>query len=61
MPVETLPSFIAFTRKKDLKALREKFDIELKAMIKMGECRKVVDIYPISPAAVAFFYAETKN
>lgn len=61
VPVETLPSFIAFTKKKDLKPLRDKFDVELKAMIKNGEYRKVVDGYHIPAAALSFFYAETKT
>jgi polar amino acid transport system substrate-binding protein len=45
--VESVPSYIAFSKKRDLTSLRDKFDLELRNMKQSGEYYKLLKQYKI--------------
>lgn len=45
--VDSVPSYIAFSKAKKLTALRDKFDVEFKKFLASGEYKKLLDKYKI--------------
>lgn len=49
-PVENVPSHIAFPKVKNMTALRDNFDAELKKLVASGEYRRLLDRYKVESA-----------
>ena len=47
VPVEVVPSYLAFTRRKDFQPLRDRFDAELRKLVQSGEYRRIIESYQI--------------
>lgn len=58
--VDTVPSLIAFTKTKNLERVRDRFDIELRAIIANGEYRRILERYHIewTPELARFIEAK---
>ncbi|MDK2126991.1 substrate-binding periplasmic protein [Parachitinimonas caeni] len=54
--VESVPSYIAFSRSKRLTAIRDQFDQELHRFVASGEYRRVIESYQIPAEALGFFF-----
>lgn len=47
VPVEVVPSYLAFTRRRNFQGLRDRFDAELAKLVQRGEYRRIVESYHI--------------
>ncbi|MDC8756128.1 substrate-binding periplasmic protein [Janthinobacterium fluminis] len=46
-PIDSVPSFIAFAKRRHLTALRDQFDVELRAFVASGAYRRLLEQYRI--------------
>lgn len=54
VPVESVPSYIAFPKKRNLAALRDRFDIQLRQFLASAEYRRLLEKYQLNePAKLA--------
>lgn len=50
IPIERVPSFIAFSKAVKLRGLRDRFDVELGRFAASGECKRVLEKYKLTEA-----------
>jgi polar amino acid transport system substrate-binding protein len=60
-PVEIVPSHIAFPKVKNMTALRDAFDAELRKLVASGEYRRLLDRYKIESAPEAARLVNTRK